>query len=191
VAALCVAALSAWLLSLCGCCLCVAAVCVLQVQNSDVKLAAEAETLALTSPDTLEALNERAAARCAAPSRSLHTAAWLSRSLLQRGAPAAHPAIRRIEPRLRSAVYMTKVRNLLESQLYSMKGIGAYAIIGCDPEASDKELAAKYRDAARKAHPDRGGDKATFQRLQVSPRSEFEFPPWPARSSSLPSCPAP
>ena len=36
----------------------------------------------------------------------------------------------------------------------------------CSPDASDKELAAAYRDAARRKHPDRGGDKVAFQKLQ-------------------------
>ena len=66
------------------------------------------------------------------------------------------------------AMHMTKIRNLLESQLESMKGAGAYTIIGCDPECTDKQLAAAYRDAARRMHPDRGGDKVQFQRLQAA-----------------------
>ncbi|KOO34048.1 hypothetical protein Ctob_012522 [Chrysochromulina tobinii] len=37
---------------------------------------------------------------------------------------------------------------------------------GCSPDATDKELAAAYRDAARRKHPDRGGDKVAFQKLQ-------------------------
>ena len=66
------------------------------------------------------------------------------------------------------AVQMTRVRNLLEIQLDSMRGVGAYSIIGCSPDVSDKHLAAAYRDAARRLHPDRGGDKASFQRLQAA-----------------------
>ena len=61
----------------------------------------------------------------------------------------------------------SQVRNHLEAQLEAMRGVGAYTIIGCEPDASDKDLAAAYREAARRLHPDRGGDKASFQRLQV------------------------
>lgn len=66
------------------------------------------------------------------------------------------------------AVYLSKVRDLLESQLEGMQAVGAYSVIGCSPDATDKELAAAYRDAARRMHPDRGGDKQMFQRLQAA-----------------------
>lgn len=68
------------------------------------------------------------------------------------------------------ALYLSRVRDLLDGQLEAMQAVGSYSIIGCAPGASDKELAAAYRDAARRLHPDRGGDVASFQKLQVRPR---------------------
>ena len=62
---------------------------------------------------------------------------------LARNAPEALEALN--ERAAAGAVYMTKVRNLLESQLDMMKGVGAYTIIGCKPDCSDKVLAAAYR----------------------------------------------
>ena len=66
------------------------------------------------------------------------------------------------------AAHLGKIRDMLDGQLEALQGVGAYAIIGCEPQASDKVLAAAYRDAARRLHPDRGGDKASFQRLQAA-----------------------
>jgi len=57
------------------------------------------------------------------------------------------------------ALYLSKVRDLLDQQLDGLQAVGAYAVLGCDPRASDKELQTRYREAARRLHPDRGGDK--------------------------------
>ena len=102
------------------------------------------------------------------------------------------------------AMYMCRMRDLLEEQLEAYQAIGAYAIIGCEPGAHsptssptslqphasslqphtsslrprppardpmpagvcDKDVVSAYREAAKRLHPDRGGDKESFQRLQ-------------------------
>ncbi|KAL1507881.1 hypothetical protein AB1Y20_007488 [Prymnesium parvum] len=66
------------------------------------------------------------------------------------------------------ALYLSKVRDLLDQQLEGLQAVGAYAVLGCDPSASDKELQSHYREAARRLHPDRGGEKVAFQQLQAA-----------------------
>ena len=66
------------------------------------------------------------------------------------------------------ALWWSRSRDLLEAKLEEMESVGAYAVLGIDPGADDKELAAAYREAARRTHPDRGGDKVQFQRLQAA-----------------------
>ena len=83
------------------------------------------------------------------------------------------------------------MRDLLEQQLEGLQAVGAYAVLGCDPSASDKELQTRYREAARRLHPDRGGDKVAFQQLQASAALCMDcalsglrarVPPWPAHT---------
>ena len=65
-------------------------------------------------------------------------------------------------------MWWAHARELLESQLEAMEAVGAYAVLGIAPSATDKELSTAYREAARRTHPDRGGDKVEFQRLQAA-----------------------
>jgi len=61
----------------------------------------------------------------------------------------------------------------------------ARAILGVDPGADERELRAAYREAAKRAHPDRpGGDAALFRDvlaayrlLQDAPTRQIHFPP--------------
>ena len=61
----------------------------------------------------------------------------------------------------------------------------ARAILGVAPGADERELRAAYREAAKRAHPDRpGGDAALFRDvlaayrlLQDAPTRSIHFPP--------------
>jgi DnaJ family protein A protein 2 len=44
----------------------------------------------------------------------------------------------------------------------------AFAVLGLDATASAEEVRAAYRKLALKHHPDRGGDKTEFQRVQAA-----------------------
>ena len=43
-----------------------------------------------------------------------------------------------------------------------------YEILGVDPSASDEEIAAAFKKRSLEAHPDRGGDKESFQVLNAA-----------------------
>jgi curved DNA-binding protein len=54
----------------------------------------------------------------------------------------------------------------------------ARAILGVAPGADERELRAAYREAAKRAHPDRpGGDAALFRDVLAAYRLLQELPP--------------
>jgi hypothetical protein len=79
------------------------------------------------------------------------------------------------------------------SQLHEQS---AYAILGVDAEATDSEIRKAYMTAARDAHPDKGGDKQTFQdinnayekiMLQRKQSTKMDFEPEPTVAPDKPS----
>ena len=52
-------------------------------------------------------------------------------------------------------------------------------------DSKDKDLLGAYRQVAKKAHPDKGGDKAKFQRLQAAKEA------WAAECQKSPKVGAP
>ncbi|MBI1683957.1 DnaJ domain-containing protein [Caulobacter hibisci] len=72
----------------------------------------------------------------------------------------------------------------------------ARAILGVAPGADERELRAAYREAAKRAHPDRpGGDAALFRDVLtayrllqgVEPPTGLGFPPTPVPTPAMPS----
>jgi hypothetical protein len=46
-----------------------------------------------------------------------------------------------------------------------MDGANAYALLGLDVSASRDDVTAAFRAAAKRCHPDHGGDRREFERL--------------------------
>jgi molecular chaperone DnaJ len=45
-----------------------------------------------------------------------------------------------------------------------------YQVLGVDKKATKPEIRSAYRKKSKKAHPDSGGSKDDFQRLQIAHR---------------------
>ena len=72
------------------------------------------------------------------------------------------------------AIRLNEVRGIGEivAQTYRMLGSGEmaspHAVLGCRPDSTQDEIRSAYRSLAKTAHPDAGGDAATFARLTAA-----------------------
>ncbi|CAK0875249.1 unnamed protein product [Prorocentrum cordatum] len=63
-------------------------------------------------------------------------------------------------------VRLLRLKRALALRLDQWEKVDHYAILGVSSSCSDKELRNAYRKACLRLHPDKGGDKEQFQRLQ-------------------------
>eukprot|EP00668_Euglena_longa_P029548 GGOE01036900.1.p1 GENE.GGOE01036900.1~~GGOE01036900.1.p1 ORF type:complete len:877 (+),score=329.53 GGOE01036900.1:362-2632(+) len=64
------------------------------------------------------------------------------------------------------ADYLKGLKRTLERRLKRLEEEGAYGLLGVSPGATVEEIKRVYKAKALEAHPDKGGDAVTFQRLQ-------------------------
>jgi len=62
---------------------------------------------------------------------------------------------------------VAEVKAKLTHQAKWLEEQGAYRLLGVDEACSEAAVKKRYHRLSLKAHPDKGGDSATFQKLKV------------------------